>query len=59
VRNLTQEFAAIYLMAAGLQNWLGCIDLFDLFDLIAGRWISQLPKDELEQMGKSREKRAD
>lgn len=45
VRNLTQEYGATYLMAAGLLNWLCC---FDIFDRATGRWVFRLPADERE-----------
>jgi hypothetical protein len=47
VRNLTQEYGATYVMAAGLLNWLCC---FDIFDRATGRWMWRLPKDELAEI---------
>ena len=52
VRNLTQEYGATYLMVAGLLNWL-CA--FDLFDRSTGRWVWRLPRDEQEELARSRE----
>jgi len=52
VRTLTQEYGATYLMVAGLLNWL-CA--FDLFDRSTGRWVWRLPRDEQEELARSRE----